>query len=476
MNDSKTDTKQNQGGIPKPIFETVSVEEYNEPPNSAVPSETPPTYTYEESKMKYLVVGLAVIFFVVVFVFFIRFLSGLTKGRSQKITLTYWGLWEDKAVFDAVIKAYQRKNPRVTINYVKMDPRDYREKLIERSKNGQGPDLFRFHNTWLPTIKEVVAPLPQTVMSNEELDKNFYPVVRQDLKIGEFYYGLPLEVDGLVLVYNDDLLKRAGFATPPKTWEDVVNYATAMTLKDKDGKIITSGIALGTADNVEHFSEIFGWMLLQNGGGVKTIASEEGVDALQAYRKFAEPPQNVWDEQMSNSVTAFIQEKVAMIMVPSWEISLIKLANPELKLKVTTLPVVPGGNQVSLANYWVEGVSKLRKNQLEAWKFLAFLTKKEQLTTLYKEETKVRLFGEPYSRVDLASTLLQNEYVGPVIEQAPYLKSLPTVTRTYDNGLNDQIVKYIEDAINATTNGVSYQEALETAQKGIEQVTERYGL
>jgi len=101
---------------------------------------------------------------------------------------------------------------------------------------------------------------------------------------------------------------------------------------------------------------------------------------------------------------------------------------------------------------------------------------KDNLTKLYGEMTKIRPFGEPYSRVDLASLLVQNEYIGPVIQQAKYMKSLPLVSRTFDNSLNDEIIKYLENAVNATINGLSYKEALLTAQKGIEQVYKKYGV
>jgi multiple sugar transport system substrate-binding protein len=180
---------------------------------------------------------------------------------------------------------------------------------------------------------------------------------------------------------------------------------------------------------------------------------------------------------MPNSITAFIQEKVAMIIAPSWEILAIKQANQEIKLKVVPVPYVPGTNPVSLASYWVEGVSKKSKNQEESWKFLRFLVEKENLTKLYEAESKVRLFGEPYSRVDLGGLIIQNEYIGAVIKQAQtkdgYV-SMPVITKTYDNGLNDSIVTYLENAINATIQGVSYEEAMTTAKQGIDKVVERF--
>ena len=45
-----------------------------------------------------------------------------------------------------------------------------------------------------------------------------------------------------------------------------------------------------------------------------------GSGALEAYRRFAEAPNNTWSEALPNAVSAFIQQEVAMIIVPSWEI------------------------------------------------------------------------------------------------------------------------------------------------------------
>jgi multiple sugar transport system substrate-binding protein len=179
---------------------------------------------------------------------------------------------------------------------------------------------------------------------------------------------------------------------------------------------------------------------------------------------------------MPNSVTAFIQQKVAMIIVPSWQILNIHATDPELKFKVVPIPKPPGGKNISLATYWVEGVSKMSKNQLEAWKFLKYLTEKDTMTKMYAVQSANRIFGEPYSRVDLAPLLIQNAYTGAVIKQAQddVYVSLPLSSRTFDNGLNDEIIRYLENAINATIRGTSYNEALKTAKQGIDQIITRY--
>jgi ABC-type glycerol-3-phosphate transport system substrate-binding protein len=498
MDDDKVIPEENQPGESQTVFETVPVEnppEVEEAPQDLTapeeeigPPETPPADipppVYEENKNQYFVIIAGAVLFLIILIVILRGVFG-GKTAANKVNLIYWGLWEEKEVMTPLIEAYQQQNPQVKITYEKMDPLNYRDKLIARLKtdvqNGQDsgvdkPDIFRFHNTWLPEIKEIVAPLPPTVMSADEFDKTFYPIQKKDLKVGQYYYGLPLEIDGLVLIYNDGLFKKAGISTVPATWDDITDIVPRLTVKDKSGNLITSGIALGTAGNVEHFSDIFGLLLAQNGGSLAKLDQEEAAGALEIYRKFNESPQGYWTDEMPNSITAFVQEKVAMIIAPSWEILAIKSANPDLELKVAPIPIVPGAQPISVANYWVEGVSRYSKNQIEAWKFLKFLTEKENLTKLYELESRLRPFGEPYSRIDLAPLLVQNPYLGAVIKQANNFISLPLISKTYDNGLNDEIVKYLENAVNSTIEGVSYREALQTAKQGIDQIFSKYNI
>ena len=444
-------------------------------PESDAGAPIQPDTPQESKKTTYLVVVGMIILFLVIFFTILKFLGFFGGAPAKKITLEYWGLWEDESIMSPLIADYRRKNPNIEIKYSKRDPQNYREKLLARSREGRGPDIFRYHSTWIPTIKEVLSPIPGKLMSNQQFEKTFYSLAAKDLKVDKFYYAIPLEIDGLVLIYNNDLFKKAGIELPPKSWEDIIDYASRLTVKNVDS-LVTSGIALGTANNIEHFSEILGWMLLQNGAELEKLTEQAAVDTLEQYRRFAEPPDNTWDENMPNSISAFIQGKVAMVFAPSWQIITIKSANPDLDVKVVPLPKVPGGTDVAISNYWVEGVSKFSKNQFEAWRFLVFLADKENMTKLYSEEAKTRLFGEPYSRIDLKDKLSQNEYIGSVLQQADRMKTLPLVARTYDNGLNDEVVKYLENAVNATSQGVSYREAFTTASRGILQTFSKYGI
>lgn len=396
-------------------------------------------------------------------------------GPPAQVTLTYWGLWEDTPILQGVLTDFQKQNPGVTVKYTKESPRQYRERLSSAIDRGQGPDVYRFHNTWVAMLRNQLALVPATVMTSAEFSNTFYPVAASNLVAGQSVYGIPMEIDGLGLYYNEDLFAAAG-VTVPTTWEDILNMVPKLTVKSGT-TITTSAIALGTTGNVENFSDILATMMLQNGASLITPTSKEAEEALTFYRKFANPsdPVYTWNETLDNSVYAFATGKVAMIMAPSWRAFDIKQINPNLHFKIVPIPQLPG-NTVTWASYWVEGVSAKTKYPKQAWQLVKYMTSRDVVTRLYTEEAKARLFGEPYARVDLANTVAADPFVGAYVTGAPHAKSFPLASRTFDNGLNDKMIKYMTDAVNGMAAGSAPGAVLQTMAAGFTQVLGQYGL
>jgi multiple sugar transport system substrate-binding protein len=76
----------------------------------------------------------------------------------------------------------------------------------------------------------------------------------------------------------------------------------------------------------------------------------------------------------------------------------------------------------------------------------------------------------------MASFLSSDPYVGSFISQAKDARSFPLSSRTFDNGLNDRMMKYLENAVNAINTGSSPQQELDTVANGFAQVLSSYGL
>lgn len=406
------------------------------------------------------------------FIKFNPFFGGTYTSKSA--TLTYWGLWEEDNVLAGIIADYEKNHPSIKINYVRQSATDYREHLQSFLAQGKGPDIFRFHNTWVPMLKNELSPVPATVFDASTFSSTFYPTANNDLKSGGVYLGVPLEIDGLAFFVNDDLLKAAG-KTAPTTWDDLRKLALALRVpQDTSQPIQIAGVALGRTENVDHWSDILALMMLQNGVDLNNPQGNLAEDALTYFTLFSSVD-HVWDETLPSSTTAFANGKVAMYFGPSWKIFEIKKINPNLNFKVLPVPQLPGSN-VTWASYWAEGVAKRSKNQAAAWDFLKYLSSKETMQKLYQASSQTRLFGEPYSRVELGALVKSDPYVGAYIQEAPNAKSWYLASQTFDNGINDKMIKYFGDAVNAVNQGKTAKEALETVSKGVAQVLAQYGL
>ncbi len=492
-------------GIAEPIFQAPSPPQEPIPDTIVVPPSAPPggsSGTSEQSSANPFLPGIAMptgdgsapvevkrkfprlLIFLGIFILLIiggfsisRMVSGGEVGSvvSKEVTLNYWSLWENDTVTRQLLADFEAMYPDIKVQYTVQSPKQYRERLQSAINRGEGPDVFRFHNTWLPMLRTQLSTVPPEIMSATEFGTTFFPVINNDLVAGATVYGIPLMIDGLGLYINEELFATAG-VTPPTTWTDVINIIPKLTVKNGSA-IVTSAIALGTTNNVEHFSDIMAVMLIQNGANLKKPIGPEAEGSLVFYRKFADPsdPLYTWSDGMDNSVSAFAAGRVAMILAPSWRAHEISVINPKLRFHISPIPQLQG-NAVAWASYWVEGVSSKSPNQDAAWKFVQYMTSKEGATRLFTQASSTRLFGEPYARIELANTILDDPYLGAFVKQASYARSFPLASRTHDNGINDKLIQYLTDGVNGMTNGGSPTQVLTTVSQGFRQVLSSYGI
>lgn len=417
--------------------------------------------------------------FIVVVLIFLTFLFFPRGGSSKEAKLVWWGLWEDERVVKPILDDFHKQNPKITVKYIKQDPKQYREKLQTRIKNGTGPDIFRFHNTWVPMLAADLLPLSTDVMSPVEFKKTYYPVMQKDLTQNGAIYGIPMGVDTLALFVNTELLDAGGVA-PPQTWEDFVDSARKLTVK-KDDRIVTAGAALGTYGNVTHAPDIVSLLFVQQGIDMRKFPSEtqkKKADVLNFYTSFAKGQQNVWDSTLDESQLSFARGNLAMYIGFSWDIFKIKSLNKDLSFKIYPLPQLVGRN-VGLASYWAEGVSAKSQNKKEALLFMQYLAKKETIQKFYTEASKTREFGEAYPRRDLTSTLKENVLIAPFVEGLENASSsfFASDTSDGDGGINSASNTYLGNAINAIINdNSSAATVVETLDKGVKQIFQKYGI
>lgn len=462
----------------------------SQPPPAGPPSQSPPAQPantgveepFIESPsggfsggglLKKLLIGIGVI--VVITIIIVMSIS--TGQTNQKVTLQWWGLWEDNSTVQEIIADFKQTHPNIDVTYVKNDSSQYKDRLMTRMQAGTGPDIFRYHNTWIPMLIGYLSPLSNDVITPDEFKNDYYPVMQEDLTKNGAIYGIPLDADSLALFVNPSLFQSAGVQVPAN-WDDFVKAAKQLTVKDANGKIRTAGAALGTYKNINHAPDIISMLFLQQGIKMNNItaSSQNEADALAFYTSFALGDNKVWDGTLDNSLLAFSKGNLAMYFGFSWDIFEIQKLNPNLQFKIYPVPNLYG-KKTTVASYWVEGVSSKSLHQKEAMEFMQYLTQKSTMQKIYTEEAKKRAFGEPYARRDLQQSLQGNMLLYPFVSQLDDAASSYFASDTHDGdtGINTVMNNYLETADDAILNqGSSPESAVQDLNNGVTQTLQKY--
>ncbi len=380
------------------------------------------------------------------------------RKQLKPITLEFWSTWDDSKVFVGLIEKYKEFHPNISINYRKLRYEEYEKMLLDAWVEGRGPDIFSIHNTWVPKYKTKIFPLPKKISmpyvsyqpplpgckrKTEEIIETktiysptladikdnyvatvFADVILKDAKGVNQIYALPLSLDTLTLFYNRNLLDSANIPFPPADWDEFIEDVRLLTRLDIDKKIIQSGTAMGTFDNVDRAFDIISLLIMQNGGNLYNFGDSRTLEALNFYLDFASPDSEIytWNNKMPNSLDAFMEGKLAFFFGYSYYIPIIKAKSPTLNFAVSNIPQVDLSHPINYANYWVQTVFKNSKHPKEAWDFLLFLNKEENIKQYLKQT------GKPTALRNLVKDQESNSQIKPFVSQVLSADSWHNIT------------------------------------------------
>ena len=328
--------------------------------------------------------------------------------------LKIWRLFDSEEVMKPIIDDYIADRSDVydlTITYEQKDYQDYVETTTNALAAGQGPDIWMIRNDWIPREYDKLQPLPEKIMTKVQYKKLFPEIVVSDNIIEDQIYGMPWSVDTLALYYNQDIFNQVRdkledegkiaqddpiLEEPPNNWSEFVRAVKLLTQKEGN-EIKRSGVALGTANNIDHSIDILTALMLQNHTqmisddkltatfnlAIKKQSGEPvyaGTKALEFYKSFSNPDKEVytWNENMPNSTTAFIEGKTAMMFHYSYIQKDMFERAPTFNYSIAPLPQIKDSPKaIDYSSYWVETVTNNCNNPEVAWDFINYVRNKK---------------------------------------------------------------------------------------------------
>jgi multiple sugar transport system substrate-binding protein len=374
------------------------------------------------------------------------FLS-ISLGLAQTVTITYWQ-YDFKSKVEAInelIRRFEAQNPGIKVVHQTFPYDAYQQKVAAAIPAGQGPDVVNLYYGWAPTWVKAgyLVPLPEGW--TKELDQEFVSMV-QAAKVGGKLYGMPTAVRSLALFYNKDLFRQAGFANPPRTWEEFIAIGQKLTVK-QGGRLVQIGYGVAPDGQDHHLvREVlvrqFGGRPYSEDGRRVLYLSEAGVRALSFYTDWVRkheigvpgffPGNNGYRD-------GFIAGKIGMIIDGSFAIGTIQ-QGARFNWGVAELPVErPGGRKANFGSFWMHGLTPLATGPKReaALKFLAFITSEEA------QRYWLEKVGELPARKALIRDpkLSLHPVYGPFILSLGYAKATPFVDESAQR-------KVMVDAIN----------------------------
>lgn len=335
------------------------------------------------------------------------------SAQEENIEITFWHSYsegEEKIFTDTVLTAFNEKHPNIKVNAVRMPYEGMDEQLITAVSGDAAPDVMRMDLTWVSQMAKLGA-----LECLDDYD-GFSELSSSMLK-GSFattlyngkHYGLPLNANTTVAVYNNSMLEKYGFNEPPKTLEDLMAALDKTDPANEQWLFAVSGSynwamlpfiwTLGGSVTDESFTTATGYLnSAATVNAVETIAGWYN-DGVIGPAIMGEQPDGWGGIEAGN---------YAMIVEGPWFFSSSDI------LDTYTPALIPSvdGRSISIVGGEDVVITSTSKKKDAAWQFVQFLMEDEQQLVM----SKAGMIPVTQSALEKVDTT-DSPYVSVYIEQ-----------------------------------------------------------
>jgi len=332
-------------------------------------------------------------------------------------------------VIAQLLPQFRTLHPDIEVRIQQLPWTAAHQKLLTALAGEATPDLCQLGNSWIPEFVALKAlePLDQSLARSATVQaSDYFPGIWDTNIIGGTLYGVPWYIDTRLLFYRRDLLAEAGFADPPRSWEEWSRMLAA--IKARVGPERYSVLL-----PLDEFAPLLVLAiqqpepLLREDGRYGNFRSAGFRRALAFYREMFQrqwaPPitgtqiSNVWDELGRGYYSFYISGP--------WNIGEFKRRlPPEQQGTWMTAPMPgPDGPGASLAGGSSLVIFRRSRHKQDAWLLLEFLSSPEIQQRFYQ------LTGDlpPRRSTWRAPELASNVYARAFREQLERVKPTPKV-------------------------------------------------
>lgn len=359
----------------------------------------------------------------------LMYAAGCGSPGSQQRLVTVWAMGREGEVVAELLPQFARAHPDIEVRVQQLPWTAAHQKLLTAFAGEATPDVCLLGNTWIPEFAALKAlePLDEALAHSGVVQReDYFPGIWDTNVVGGKLYGVPWYVDTRLLFYRRDLLARAGFPEPPRTWQEwsralaaikelvgPERYSVLLPLNEFEPLMV---LALQQPDP-----------LLRDGGRYGNFESPGFRRAfayyLEMFRRQWAPPvanfqiSNVWEELGRGYYSFYINGP--------WNIGEFKRRlPPEQQGSWMTAPMPgPDGPGASVASGASLVIFRSSRHKQDAWRLVEFLSAPEIQKRFYD------LTGDlpPRRTTWREPGLADNPYARAFREQLERVKPTPKV-------------------------------------------------
>jgi multiple sugar transport system substrate-binding protein len=382
--------------------------------------------------------------------------SGNPESASKgKVKLMAWHYYsgEFQKVMEGKIQQFNGSQDKVEIATQYIPYQNMMQQISVATVGKSLPDIILMDTVWNSSVAGLgsLEDITDRVKAWGQAD-NFYEGPLKSALYQDKYYGLPFTSNFAVMYYNKDMLKEAGIAAPPTTWDELRDAAKKLTNPNHSGL----GLSLSKTENGTFAFLPFA---LSAGADYTKMGSPESVEALDYLVKLMDDgsvSKDLVSLPQDDLTKRFAAKQIALMVNGSWDIATVQKLGPDVNFGVTYVPKDKSFASTTGGENWtiVKG-----KNSDAAWEFVKWMEQADVMAEINASA------GNVPPRKDAKMNLQNN----PRLEEA--LPIIQVVTPRGPSPKWPEISDAIQIAMQkAFTKTVSPQDALNEAGKKIAEI------
>ncbi|MBN1563895.1 MAG: extracellular solute-binding protein [Anaerolineae bacterium] len=398
-------------------------------------------------------------------------LPAFAHAQDDVVTVEFWHTYnevspENEMLVNTLIPMFEAEHPNIKVESVPFPYGEFRQTILTALAGGEGPDLARLDIIWSPEFASLGVLLPlEDVMPDyaDYADAVFAGPLSTNVYEGQ-HYGLPLDTNTRVFMYNSTVYEQAGIAEPPATIDDLVAQCDAVTALGEDYYIFSDGGTYGWA--VLPWIWSFGGSLTDGAMTTSTgyVNGEETVAAYEFLKDMIDSgcfsPSFLGGGM--DSGTGYFTNLFASIMDGPWMFPIAEAQYPDFTIQTALLPAGVGG---SISVVGGENIALFVDSETEA--ALEFLR--------FTQSDEYQLKMSEVGQLTVKPALLESDYFQNHSYYGTFLQQLKTARARLPHPAWSQIEEVLTDAGQLILRGeASAQEALDMAAEEIDGLLAEY--